>query len=95
MNIFDNDVELDEKVDVTTDKDDKRGVFLHNDEYNTFEHVIDSLVEVCEMSTERASNCAHEVHTKGKSLVVEDKPMDELRRIQLELKVRGLDARLK
>ncbi len=38
---------------------------LHNDDYNSFDHVIDSLVQVCGHQSEQATQCAYIVHYKG------------------------------
>lgn len=96
MPIFEPEIEIIEKEDVKIDdgNDIKKGVFLYNDHFNSFEHVIESLIEVCDMSSDKATTCANKVHTEGKCLVAKDKPDDELKKIQMDLKVRGLDARL-
>ena len=39
---------------------------LWNDNVNTFEWVIESLIEVCGHSPEQAEQCAMIIHTKGK-----------------------------
>ncbi|HEY3390485.1 MAG TPA: ATP-dependent Clp protease adaptor ClpS [Prolixibacteraceae bacterium] len=39
---------------------------LHNDDYHTFDYVIKSLVEVCELDTVQATQCTYLVHYKGK-----------------------------
>lgn len=39
---------------------------LHNDEYHTFDYVIETLVEICKMDTEQAEQCTYLVHYKGK-----------------------------
>jgi ATP-dependent Clp protease adaptor protein ClpS len=39
---------------------------LHNDDYNTFQHVINCLVDICGHEYEQANQCAHLVHFKGK-----------------------------
>jgi len=39
---------------------------LYNDDFNTFEYVINSLVEVCDHTTEQAEQCATIAHFKGK-----------------------------
>jgi ATP-dependent Clp protease adaptor protein ClpS len=39
---------------------------LHNDDYNTFDHVINCLMKHCEHEFEQANQCAHIVHFKGK-----------------------------
>ena len=45
--------------------DDKRRLVLLNDEFNTFEHVIESLVEVCGHNPEQAEQCAIITHFRG------------------------------
>ncbi len=44
-------------------------IVLHNDEVNTFDYVIDSLIEVCQHSVEQAEQCTWLVHFKGKCTV--------------------------
>jgi ATP-dependent Clp protease adaptor protein ClpS len=39
---------------------------LHNDDYNSFDHVISCLMRVCGHELEQANQCAHIVHFKGK-----------------------------
>ena len=39
---------------------------LHNDDYNTFDHVINCLMKFCGHEQEQANQCAHLVHFKGK-----------------------------
>lgn len=41
-------------------------LIVWNDEVNTFDHVIDSLVDICEHSIEQAEQCALFIHHKGK-----------------------------
>lgn len=38
---------------------------LHNDDYNSFDHVINCLMKVCGHEYEQANQCAHIVHFKG------------------------------
>jgi ATP-dependent Clp protease adaptor protein ClpS len=38
---------------------------LHNDDYNTFDHVINCLMKFCGHEFEQANQCAHIVHFKG------------------------------
>ncbi len=45
---------------------DKRVLLLHNDEVNTFDFVIKSLVEVCNHNNEQAEQCAYITHYRGK-----------------------------
>ena len=44
-------------------------IVLFNDDVNTFDHVIDSLIEVCDHTMEQAEQCALLVHYKGKCTV--------------------------
>jgi ATP-dependent Clp protease adaptor protein ClpS len=39
---------------------------LHNDDVNTFDHVIDSLCEICDHNEIQAEQCALITHFKGK-----------------------------
>ncbi|HEY9178603.1 MAG TPA: ATP-dependent Clp protease adaptor ClpS [Flavipsychrobacter sp.] len=41
-------------------------LIVWNDEVNTFDHVIDSLIDICEHSPEQAEQCALFIHHKGK-----------------------------
>ncbi|SDB67301.1 ATP-dependent Clp protease adaptor protein ClpS [Flavobacteriaceae bacterium MAR_2010_188] len=44
-------------------------IVLFNDDVNTFEHVIDTLINVCEHTPEQAEQCSIIVHYKGKCTV--------------------------
>ena len=44
-------------------------IVLHNDDVNTFDHVIDTLMYACEHSPEQAEQCSLIVHYKGKCTV--------------------------
>jgi ATP-dependent Clp protease adaptor protein ClpS len=39
---------------------------LHNDDYNSFDHVINCLMKFCGHEQEQANQCAHIVHFNGK-----------------------------
>lgn len=41
-------------------------LILHNDDFNTFDHVIASLEEVCYYTREQAEQCALITHYKGR-----------------------------
>jgi ATP-dependent Clp protease adaptor protein ClpS len=43
-----------------------RFLILHNDDVHSFDYVIDSLIEVCEMEITQAEQCTYLVHYKGK-----------------------------
>lgn len=48
------------------DKDHVCKLVLHNDDYHTFDYVIESLVEICELDTIQATQCTYIIHYKGK-----------------------------
>ena len=56
----------DADMDVLTDSEEPYSLIVWNDEVNTFEWVIETLMEVCGHSQEQAEQCAMIIHTKGK-----------------------------
>ena len=44
-------------------------IVLYNDDVNTFDHVIDTLMAVCQHTAEQAEQCAIIVHYKGQCTV--------------------------
>ena len=44
-------------------------IILYNDDVNTFDHVIDCLVKICEHTYIQAEQCAYIVHYSGKCVV--------------------------
>lgn len=62
---------------------------LHNDDFNTFDFVINSLVEVCKHELEQAEQCAMIVHFKGKC-TVKAGTFDEIGPMHFELTNRNL-----
>lgn len=66
-------------------------LILHNDDVNTFDFVIQSLIEVCKHEPEQAEQCAMIVHYKGKC-TVKTAPFTELEPMHVELSNRGLSA---
>ena len=47
----------------------ENSIVVFNDDVNTFDHVIESFVEVLSHSPEQAEQCAWIIHTKGKCKV--------------------------
>jgi ATP-dependent Clp protease adaptor protein ClpS len=58
-----------DEVDVLELVDFPFQLIVWNDEVNTFDWVIDTLMEVCSHSLEQAEQCALLIHTKGKYAV--------------------------
>ena len=63
------------KIDPSLDEDiliksvEKHEIILFNDDVNTFQHVIETLVKVCKHSYQQAEQCAYIVHFSGKCVV--------------------------
>ncbi len=64
---------------------------VFNDEVNTFEYVIDTLIEVCEHSPEQAEQCTLLIHYKGKC-TVKNGGFEELAPLRNEICRRGISA---
>ena len=64
---------------------------LHNDDVNTFHHVIASLVEICRHDPIQAEQCAWIVHHNGKCSVKRG-TFDQLEPMCTALLDRGLSA---
>lgn len=58
-----------EEIDVVTELASSFSLIVWNDEVNTFEWVIETLIEVCKHSIEQAEQCAMLIHTQGKYAV--------------------------
>lgn len=76
--------EVEELVDVETDlgQGDIKDLIVHNDDHNTFDHVINTLIKVCKHDVHQAEQCTYIIHFKGKCAVKkgafrELKPMKE------------------
>ena len=64
-------------------------LILYNDEINTFDFVIESLVEVCGHDFEQAEQCALITHFKGRC-AVKSGSYEELKGMSEELTLRRL-----
>jgi ATP-dependent Clp protease adaptor protein ClpS len=53
-------------MDTMTDVESPYSLVVWNDDVNSFEWVIQTLIEVCNHSTEQAEQCAMIIHTQGK-----------------------------
>ena len=68
-------------------------IILYNDDVNTFDHVIRTLIEVCEHTPEQAEQCSLIVHYKGKCSV-KSGTYDELEPKCIRLHAAGLSAEI-
>ncbi len=59
-----------EETDLLTAAVETCSLIVWNDEVNTFEWVIETLMEVCGHSEDQAEQCSMIIHTKGKYAVL-------------------------
>jgi len=85
----------DEQVDVleATEITDVMDLIVFNDDVNTFEHVIDTLVRVCKHSKEQAEQCTLLIHFKGKC-GVKSGSLEFLKPFREAICEAGIDARI-
>ena len=63
------DEEVLEIEEVSIGSDEESELIVFNDDINTFDHVIQALIEVCDHSPEQAEQCTLIIHYKGKCTV--------------------------
>ena len=80
-----------EEVLVEEQLENNHEIVLYNDDINTFDHVINSLVRICRHTSEQAEQCAILVHYTGKC-GVKIGSYDELKSQCLQLLDAGLSA---
>jgi ATP-dependent Clp protease adaptor protein ClpS len=86
--------EVDEKVCLDTILDDGKEVVLFNDDHNTFDFVIDTLIDLCKHNEVQAEQCAVLVHFKGQCSVKKG-DYDSMLGISREMNRRGLSSVVK
>ncbi len=64
------DTAVEQLLDTLLNSGIKSSVVVHNDEVNTFDWVIDSLMEVCDHSFQQAEQLSLLIHFKGKATVL-------------------------
>jgi ATP-dependent Clp protease adaptor protein ClpS len=82
-------VEVLEEEEVLTDE--LRDLIVFNDEVNTFDHVIQTLIKVCKHTPEQAEQCTWIIHYKGKC-TVKVGAFDELAPMRNAICQRGISA---
>lgn len=85
--------EIQEEVLVADKIETSHKLLVHNDEVNTFEHVIDTLINVCEHSAEQAEQCTWIIHYKGKC-AVKIGTLDDLKPLRQGICDRGISAEI-
>lgn len=85
----------DELVEVLEDIEtiDVKHLTVFNDDVNTFDHVINTLVKVCKHSPEQAEQCATIIHYRGKCSVKRG-TLNTLKPMKEAICDAGIDARV-
>lgn len=72
---------------------DERNLIVFNDDVNTFDHVIESLIKVCKHDVVQAEQCTTLIHYKGKCEVKQG-DYDTLEPMCTALLDRGITAEI-
>jgi ATP-dependent Clp protease adaptor protein ClpS len=68
-------------------------LIVFNDDFNTFEHVIETLIKVCRHTAEQAEQCTWIIHYKGKC-TVKTGSFDFLKPMKEAICDAGIDAKI-
>ena len=82
-------VDLLEAIEITEVKD----LVVFNDDFNTFQHVIETLIRVCKHTPEQAEQCTILIHYKGKC-AVRSGSYEELNPLREAICEAGIDAKI-
>jgi ATP-dependent Clp protease adaptor protein ClpS len=82
-------VDILEAIEITELKD----LVVFNDDVNTFEHVIETLIKVCKHTPEQAEQCTLLIHYKGKCAVKKGS-YEELKPMREAITEVGIDAKI-
>lgn len=91
MNMGGTSIETFEEVDLLELLTETRKIVLYNDDVNTFDFVIDCLIDICKHDELQAEQLTLLVHYKGKAIVKEGE-VEKLQPICTALADRGLSA---
>ncbi len=80
-----------DETDILVSEENPFSLVVWNDEVNTFEWVIETLMEVCDHTAEQAEQCAMLIHTKGK-YAVKHGDYDTLKPMCTAITERGIGA---
>ncbi len=79
--------------DVITDLLNRNTLMLINDDFHTFDFVVDALIDVCRHDPDQAEQCAYITHYKGKCDVKKGK-MSTIKRMRDRLAEKGLKVNI-
>ena len=86
-------VEVLELEEVDIDEAMERELIVFNDDVNTFDHVIETLIKVCKHTREQAEQCTLIIHYNGKC-AVKVGSFDELKPLRNAICDRGIFAEI-
>ena len=82
-------VDVLESVETT----DLMDLVVFNDDVNTFDHVISTLIKVCDHTSEQAEQCTYLIHYRGKC-AVKSGSLEYLKPFREGICEAGIDARI-
>lgn len=80
-------------VELLEEDIDVKDLIVFNDDFNTFEHVINTLIRVCKHPQEQAEQCTWLIHYKGKC-AVKSGSYEELKPLKDGICDVGIDAKI-
>ena len=80
-------------VEVLEEEIDVNDLVVFNDDVNTFQHVISTLIRVCRHTPEQAEQCTMLIHFKGKC-AVKTGLFEELKPMKDGICEAGIDAKI-
>ncbi len=87
-------IEIDVDVLIEDVAVEKKDLIVYNDDFNSFDHVIESLIKVCKHTVNQAEQCTWLVHYKGKCQVKHG-VFSELEPMCIALLEKGITAEIK
>ncbi len=86
-------IEVIEEVDIDQEVVKLYALVVFNDDLNTFDNVINALIEVCGHTKHQAEQCTIIIHHKGKC-AVKNGDFDELKPFRTAITDRGIGAEI-
>lgn len=85
--------ELQEEVLLQEKIETSHKLLVYNDDVNTFDHVIDTLIDICQHTSEQAEQCTWIIHYKGKC-AVKTGSFEDLKPLRQGICDRGISAEI-
>tara|TARA_B100000809_G_scaffold136817_1_gene134341 strand:- start:1415 stop:1684 length:270 start_codon:yes stop_codon:yes gene_type:complete len=83
--------QLQEEVLLEEQLTDTHDLVVYNDEVNSFDHVIETLMSICEHSPEQAEQCTWIIHHNGKC-AVKNGEFEFLKELRTLICAKGISA---